>query len=200
MSHGVETVEELEPLLDKANVIAIGPGLGQSSWAQRLLKAVEELQKPIVVDADALNLLAKTPFRFSNSVLTPHPGEAARLLKIYTAEIQADRFAAVRALQVRFGGVCLLKGAGTLVADTNNQVGICTAGNPGMACGGMGDVLTGVIAGLLAQGFSTSEAAHLGVCLHGKAGDHALYGEERGLLASDLLPWLRYYVNPKLKS
>ncbi len=200
MSHGVETVEELEPLLDKANVIAIGPGLGQSSWAQGLLKAVEELQKPIVVDADALNLLAKTPFRFSNSVLTPHPGEAARLLKISTAEIQADRFAAVRALQVRFGGVCLLKGAGTLVADTNNQVGICTAGNPGMACGGMGDVLTGVIAGLLAQGFSTSEAAHLGVCLHGKAGDHALYGEERGLLASDLLPWLRYYVNPKLKS
>jgi len=199
MSHGVETAEELAPLLDNVDVIAIGPGLGQSIWARAMLEAVKNISKPVVVDADGLNLLAKAPFRFSNSVLTPHVGEAARLLEITTADIQADRFDAVRALQLRFGGVCILKGAGTLVADPNGSIGICTAGNPGMACGGMGDVLTGVIAGLLAQGFSTTEAAHLGVCLHGKAGDRAARDGERGLLPSDLFPWLRYYANPELK-
>jgi NAD(P)H-hydrate epimerase len=152
-----------------------------------------------VIDADALNLLARTPFRFVNSVITPHVGEAARLLESTTDVIQADRFAAVRSLQLRFGGVCILKGAGTLIADDYGQVNVCTAGNPGMACGGMGDVLTGVIAGLLAQGFSSIEAANLGVCLHGKAGDRAAQEGERGLLPSDLLPWLRYYANPELE-
>jgi ADP-dependent NAD(P)H-hydrate dehydratase / NAD(P)H-hydrate epimerase len=200
MSHGIETAEELEPLLNKANVIAIGPGLGQSIWARAMLEAVKNIQKPIVVDADALNLLAKTPFRLAESILTPHPGEAARLLDSSTTEIQADRIAAVRALQLRFGNVCILKGAGTVIADENDEVGVCTAGNPGMACGGMGDVLTGVIAGLLAQGLSTIEAANVGVCLHGKAGDSAAVEGERGLLPSDLLPWLRHYANPELKT
>ncbi len=196
MSHGVDTAEQLGPLLNKANVIVIGPGLGQSIWARAMLEAIKKLQKPVVVDADALNLLAKLPFRLPNSVLTPHPGEAARLLEMSTAEIQADRFAAVRALQLRFGGVCVLKGAGSLVASSDGQVGVCIAGNPGMACGGMGDLLTGVIAGLLAQGFSSTEAANLGVCLHGRAGDRAAReGGERGLLPSDLLPWLRHYAN-----
>lgn len=201
MSHGIETAEQLSPLLDKVDVIAIGPGLGQSIWARAMLEAVKNVQKPIVVDADALNLLAKVPFRFPNSVLTPHVGEAARLLELSTAEIQADRFAAVQTLQLRFGGVCVLKGAGTLITEPNGQIALCTAGNPGMACGGMGDVLTGVIAGLLAQGFPTFDAANLGVCLHGKAGDRAaLEGGERGLLPSDLWPWLRYYANPELES
>lgn len=199
MSHGVETAEELLPLLETADVIAIGPGLGQSLWARAMLEAVKDTQKPVVIDADALNLLARTPFRFINSVITPHVGEAARLLETTTDVIQADRFAAVRSLQLRFGGVCILKGAGTLIADDNGQVNVCTAGNPGMACGGMGDVLTGVIAGLLAQGFSTIESANLGVCLHGKAGDRAAQEGERGLLPSDLLPWLRYYANPELE-
>ncbi len=200
MNHGIETAEQLEPLLNKANVIAIGPGLGQSIWARAMLEAIKNLQKPVVVDADALNLLAKTPFRFFSSVLTPHPGEAARLLESSSTEIQADRVAAVRALQLRFGNVCILKGAGTLVTEPNGQVGVCTAGNPGMACGGMGDVLTGVIAGLLAQGLSTTEAANVGVCLHGRAGDRAARDGERGLLPSDLLPWLRHYANPELKA
>jgi NAD(P)H-hydrate epimerase len=165
-----------------------------------MLEAVKELKKPVVVDADALNLLAKIPFRFTNSILTPHPGEAARLLDVPSAEdVQADRFAAVSALQRRFGGVCVLKGAGTLVADSNGSVGVCTAGNPGMACGGMGDLLTGTIAGLLAQGYSPNLAASIGVCLHGKAGDRSARDDgERGLLPSDLLPWLRHYANPKL--
>ena len=200
MSHGVETAEELTPLLNNADVIAIGPGLGQSLWARAMLEAVKNIPKPIVVDADALNLLTKAPFRFPNSVLTPHVGEAARLLETTTTDIQADRFDAARILQLRFGGVCVLKGAGTLVVDPNGAIGVCTTGNPGMACGGMGDVLTGVIAGLLAQGFSTTEAAHLGVCLHGKAGDKAAQDGERGLLPSDLFPWLRHYANPELKS
>ncbi len=196
MCYGVETAEQLKPLLDKVSVVAIGPGLGQSSWAVAMFEAIKALEKPLVVDADALNLLAKTPFRFENSILTPHPGEAARLLKLSTPEIQMDRFAAICAMQRRFGGVCVLKGAGTLVAAANEQIYVCTNGNPGMACGGMGDVLTGVIAGLLAQGFAPFDAATVGVCLHAKAGDHAALEGERGLLPSDLLPWLRRYANP----
>lgn len=197
MCHGVETAEELQPLLDKATVIAIGPGLGQSIWARAMLDAIKKFSKPIVLDADALNLLAQLPFKFVNGVLTPHPGEAGRLLGISTRQVQADRFAVAQTIQSRFGGVCVLKGAGSLIVDKNYDISICTAGNPGMACGGMGDVLTGVIAGLLAQNFSLGDAARLGTLLHGKAGDQAASeGGERGLMASDLLPWLRYYANP----
>ncbi len=195
MSHGVETAEQLQPLLEKANVIAIGPGLGQTSWATSLLEAIKETEKPVIVDADALNLLAKTPFRFTNSILTPHPREAARLLE--SSIIESNRFSTIRALQRRFGGVCLLKGAGTLVADSQESIGICNAGNPGMATAGMGDLLTGVIAGLIAQGLTPIEATNLGVCLHAKAGDKAAAQEgERGLIPSDLIPWLRHYANP----
>jgi NAD(P)H-hydrate epimerase len=197
MSHGVETAEELNPLIDKANVIAIGPGLGQTPWATTLLAAIKETEKPVIVDADGLNLLSKHNFYFKNSILTPHIGEAARLLESSTIQAQADRFATVRALQRRFGGVCLLKGAGTLVAESEEKIGICNAGNPGMATGGMGDLLTGVIAGLVAQGLTPIEATNLGVCLHAKAGDKAAAQEgERGLLPSDLIPWLRHYANP----
>lgn len=198
MSHGIETPEELSTLLHRVDVIAIGPGLGQSVWARAMLDTVKYSQKPVVVDADGLNLLAQMPYRITYSILTPHPGEAARLLETSIHEIQADRFAAAQALQLRFGGVCVLKGAGTLIADAKGYIGVCTAGNPGMASGGMGDVLTGTIASLLAQGFSTAEAAHLGCCLHGMAGDYAAQAGERGLAASDLLPWLRYFANPEL--
>jgi len=198
MSHGAETTEELAYLLEQATVVAIGPGLGQSIWARSMLEAVKAFSKPLVIDADALNLLARMPFRFPNGILTPHPGEAARLLETTTSEIQADRFAAVHALQLRFGGVCILKGAGTLIANDTGHISVCMAGNPGMATGGMGDVLTGIIAGLLAQGFALLDAAKLGVCLHGKAGDQAALEGERGLLPSDLFRWLRYYVNPEL--
>lgn len=198
MSHGVETTEALMPLVDQADVIAIGPGLGQSIWARALLDAVKDLQKPVVADADALNLMAQTPFRFPESVITPHPGEAARLLEMSTAYIQSDRFAAVKSLQLRFGGVCVLKGAGTLIADEDGKISVCTDGNPGMATGGMGDVLTGVIVSLLAQGFTINEAARIGTCLHAHAADKAAESGERGLLATDLFSWLRYYANPEL--
>jgi NAD(P)H-hydrate epimerase len=194
MCHGVTGGADLLSLIKLATVIAIGPGLGRSDWAAGLLSAVLDARVPLVVDADALNLLAQDPVRRENWVLTPHPGEAARLLGCTTQAVQADRYAAVRALESRYGGVCVLKGAGTLVADSVATY-VCPAGNPGMASGGMGDVLTGVIAGLLAQGLDLGMAARLGVCVHAEAADQAAAQGERGLLAGDLMPWLRHLVN-----
>ncbi len=196
LCYGVETAAQLAPLLARANIVAIGPGLGQNKWARELLGRVLDTQLPLVVDADALNLLAREPLRRDHWILTPHPGEAARLLQCCTAEIEADRYRAVRELAARYGGVVVLKGAGTLIARQGAPVMVCAAGNPGMASGGMGDVLTGVIAGLLAQGLPWYEAAYTGVLAHGLAGDAAARDGERGLLAGDLLECLRRIVNP----
>ncbi|MBP8159148.1 MAG: bifunctional hydroxymethylpyrimidine kinase/phosphomethylpyrimidine kinase, partial [Aeromonas sp.] len=142
-----------------------------------------------------LNWLALCPRHQDNWVLTPHPGEAARLLGCSIADIAADRFAAVRRLQQRFGGVVLLKGAGSLI-DDGKQIALCDEGNPGMASGGMGDLLSGIIAALLAQGWSAVEATRLGAVIHGEAADLAAADGERGMLASDLLPFIRRLVNP----
>ena len=151
---------------------------------------------PLVVDADGLNLLAGAPRVCDRWILTPHPGEAARLLDRPVAEVQADRHAAVRELATRYGGVAVLKGAGTLVSD-GETVAVVDRGNPGMGSGGMGDLLTGTVAALLAQGLAAPAAALLGAWLHAEAGDRAAAeGGERGLLASDLLPWLRRLANP----
>ncbi|HRF43685.1 MAG TPA: NAD(P)H-hydrate dehydratase, partial [Candidatus Competibacteraceae bacterium] len=200
MFQGVETPEELEPLLNRATVIAIGPGLGRTDWGRTMLQAALASDKPLVVDADGLNLLAVEPVFRENWILTPHPGEAARLLKMTPNEVEADRITAVEDLALRYGGVAVLKGAGSLIASKEEgRVALCTAGNPGMASGGMGDVLTGVIAALLAQGLPPFAAAKAGVYLHGLAGDQAAQtGGERGLLATDLLPFLHAGVNPKL--
>jgi NAD(P)H-hydrate epimerase len=151
---------------------------------------------PLVVDADALNLLAAMPEARHDWVLTPHPGEAARLLGQDTAALQADRFAALRALQQRFGGSVVLKGAGSLVLGPSGTVALCPYGNPGMASGGMGDVLAGVIGALRAQQLPPEEAAWAGVLVHALAGDAAAAAGERGLLASDLFDFLRAGVNP----
>ncbi len=205
MCHGIDmsekhateqdSTEQLRVLLDKANVIVVGPGLGQSDWAKKLFDAVLSTQKPLVIDADGLNLLAQFPKVNANWILTPHPGEAARLLKSTTQDIQADRFASVRAIQRQYGGIAVLKGAGTLIAS-EVSIAVSTTGNPGMATGGMGDVLSGVIAGLLAQGFPLDEAAQQGVYLHGLAADLAVAeAGERGLLAGDLFPYIRRLVN-----
>ncbi len=200
MAHGVISGQEVEPLLASASVVVVGPGLGQGAWGEQLLQKVAELTVPLVVDADALNILAagrvvKTRQR-DNWILTPHPGEAARLLGCSAAEVQQDRFAAVTELQRRYGGAVILKGAGTLVADgDHDQVGLCPYGNPGMATGGMGDVLSGVLGALLAQGFSPAKAARLGVCLHAVAGDLAAMDGQRGMMATDLLPHLRALIN-----
>lgn len=196
MVHAVATGAQLLPLLKRANCIAMGPGLGQSEWSAQLFATIMETRLPLVMDADALNLLAADPVRRDNWILTPHPGEAARMLACKSAAIQADRYTAARNLQNRFGGVIVLKGSGTLIVDATQVLAVCDGGNPGMASGGMGDVLTGVIAGLVAQGYGLPEAARLGVCVHAAAGDAAAGEGERGLLAGDLMPWLRRLVNP----
>lgn len=195
MSHAAETVDQLETLLDKASLVVIGPGLGQSQWAQTLYARVMASKKHCVADADALNLLACHPDVMAHRIITPHPGEAARLLGISTADIAEDRFAAVEILQSRFGGVALLKGAGTLIKGADD-VFISTTGNPGMASGGMGDVLAGMIGALWGQGLSAETAVQLAVYTHGEAADAAAsVAGERGLLASDLLPHVRRLLN-----
>ena len=196
MAHAVNGPQALEPLLARAGTLAVGPGLGQGAWGHALWLTALDSDKPLVIDADGLNLLAREPRRFHQPVvLTPHPGEAARLLDSSVATIEADRFAAVRALAQRFNAVVVLKGAGTLIADPNGRLDVCPWGNPGMASGGMGDLLTGIIAALLAQGCRPHDAAALGVGLHARAGDAAAAAGERGLLASDLLLPLRGLLN-----
>lgn len=194
MCHGIDNYEQLEPLLHKATVIAIGPGLGQSEWSRFLFEKTLESDKPMVIDADGLNLLSQEKVTNKNWVLTPHPGEAARMLYCTTPEVQKDRFAAVSAIHQQYGGVSVLKGAGTLICD-GREIQVSTTGNPGMASGGFGDVLTGLIAALIAQGLSIEDAAKTSVYLHGEAADLAAQEGERGLLASDLMPYIRKLVN-----
>ena len=200
MCRGVDAAADLQPLLERATVVAVGPGLGRSDWARTLLERVLESDLPLVVDADALNLLAGTGRKRDSWVLTPHPGEAGRLLGVATAEIQRDRFAAVHRLGQVYGGTAVLKGAGTLVqGGSGKPPAVCSDGNPGMASGGMGDLLSGLIAGCIAQGLAPEEAACMAVSLHGAAGDAAAgAGGERGMLASDLLPWFRTLLNPEV--
>jgi hydroxyethylthiazole kinase-like uncharacterized protein yjeF len=196
MCHGVETTAEVEPLLARATVLAIGPGLGKTFWAKDLWNATIQSPLPKVVDADALNLLAENPQTSNHWILTPHVGEAARLLNTSSKSIQADRIQSIVQLQKSYQGVVVLKGSGTLIYD-GTDLSICEAGNPGMASGGMGDCLTGIIVGLLAQHFSLTDAAKIGVYLHAHAGDMAAQQlGERGLLATDLIPYLQMLVNP----
>jgi NAD(P)H-hydrate epimerase len=165
-----------------------------------LLDLAVESRKPFLLDADSLNLLAATPGALpSDTILTPHPGEAARLLATTTAEVQADRFDAARRLADRFNCVVVLKGAGTIVAAPGEIPRVIAAGNPGMAVGGMGDVLTGVIAALRAQGLVAFDAASCGALLHAAAGDAAADGGQRGLLPSDLFAPLRRLANPTVR-
>ena len=194
---GIEAAVELEPLLAGADVVAVGPGLGQSDWARALFAATLAAECPLIVDADALNLLASMPRRRDRWVLTPHPGEAARLLGVSPAAIQADRLAAARELASRFGGVVVLKGANSLVVRDGAIPWVCDRGNPGMATAGMGDVLTGAIAALVAQCGELELGTAAAVLAHATAGDRAAaQGGERGLLASDLLAELRACLNP----
>lgn len=195
MCHAVAEPGKLIPLLNKASVVVIGPGLGQSSWAQNLFSAAIETDKPMVVDADGLNLLSQSRHKKNNFILTPHPGEAARLLHISVPDVQHDRYQTVQTIQQKYNGICLLKGAGSLIADAKT-IYVNTTGNPGMASGGMGDVLAGIIAGLIAQGMPDKIAVSAAAYIHGKAADLASKAQgERGLLASDLMPLLQKLVN-----
>ncbi|TDJ20822.1 MAG: NAD(P)H-hydrate dehydratase [Gammaproteobacteria bacterium] len=195
MAHSIENSIEIKPLLGKASVVAIGPGLGQSTWGSSLFSKVLEGKLPLVVDADALNILAREPVSSDRWILTPHPGEAARLLNCEPRDIQSDRVSAASEIQKKYGGIVVLKGSGSIIADDEGNISICSEGNPGMASGGMGDVLTGIIAGLSAQGLEKGDAARLGVCIHAAAADNAAVDGERGLLASDLMPWIRRLVS-----
>lgn len=194
MVHALQANGLAEILIGKT-VVGLGPGLGTAAWSQGIWSGVIKTELPLVVDADALNLLAQASQQRDNWILTPHPAEAARLLACTTQTIEQDRFAAIRALQKKYGGVIVLKGAGTLVADAE-QIYVCLAGNPGMATAGMGDVLTGIIVSLLGQGLTLSQAACTGVLIHALAGDQAAQQGERGLVASDVIHLLHTWVNP----
>lgn len=196
MSVGVQESDDLIPLIHKASVIIIGPGLGQDEWARKFLSTVFSTSLPLIVDADALNLLAQ--FRTFNHhwILTPHPGEASRLLNLDIKTIQENRSKTVSLIQQQYGGVTLLKGAGTLIKDQDNTPIMCQAGNPGMSTGGMGDVLSGIIGGLVAQHLSLFNAATLGVHLHAYAADQlAKTRGERGMLPQELPMLVRSLMN-----
>jgi len=196
MSHGIADAGALGPLLERATAVAFGPGLGTSDWSRQLFAAVSELELPCVWDADALNLLAENPAKNERRIITPHPGEAGRLIGEDTVAVQGDRRGALIALQEKYGGVAVLKGANTLVSSKKKIPWLCTAGNPGMASPGMGDVLTGIIAALLAQQLGKEASAVVGVELHARAGDRAARAGERGTIASDLVAELRHVANP----
>ena len=193
----------LPPLARPACLVA-GPGLGQSAASRAALMVVLDLDQPLLLDADALNLIAADPVlhkqvraRTAATVLTPHPGEAGRLLGLSTTKVQSNRPGSVSRLSDIFHAVVVLKGAGTLVKAPAGEIWRNTSGNPGMAAPGMGDVLAGIIAALIAQGMTVEAAAIYGVWLHGAAADMAV--EEglgpRGLSASELLPRVRRLIN-----
>lgn len=191
--------ERLDQALEWADVIAVGPGLGQRDWAQKALKKIAASEKPMLWDADALNLLAIKQDNRQNRIITPHPGEAARLLGVKTSDIESDRLHAAQALAKRYGGVVVLKGAGTVIASAAGDVAIADVGNAGMASGGMGDVLSGIIAALLGQKLTLLEAACAGCVAHGATADAvARQRGTRGMLATDLFELLWQFVNPEM--
>lgn len=195
------TAQAVDDVLEWADVIVIGPGLGQGDWGKKALQKVESSQKPMLWDADALNLLAFTPDKRQNRIMTPHPGEAARLLNVKTSEIESDRLHSARALVKRYGGVVVLKGAGTIIASESGELAFADVGNAGMASGGMGDVLSGIIGSLLGQGLSLYDAACAGSVAHGAAAEHVSTRiGTRGMLATDLFSDLYLFVNPEMST
>ncbi|MCU1750720.1 NAD(P)H-hydrate dehydratase [Pseudomonas sp. 6D_7.1_Bac1] len=188
---GIHSANQLMGLLEQARVVVVGPGLGQGAWGRSLLSAAANAPLPQVWDADALNLLSQGDVRLpKDCVITPHPGEAARLLGISTAEVQADRPAAAHALSKKYTATVILKGAGSLVASPDGRLALCHQGHPAMATAGLGDVLAGLVGALLAQGLNAFDAACLAVWLHANAGERE--GKSgRGLAASDLIPTIR---------
>jgi len=199
MSHGIEDMKQLNPLMDAADVIVLGPGLGQLDWSTDIFYHIINTHKPLVLDADALNILVNNPQKKANWVLTPHPGEAARLLGCSTNEIQSNRYMAVKKIQEKYDGICVLKGAGSLIS-CDDKISACPLGNPGMASAGMGDVLSGVLGSCIAQAIHNKidiiEAVLFAVSLHAAAGDAcALVDGEKGLLASDLFPYIKKLIN-----
>jgi ADP-dependent NAD(P)H-hydrate dehydratase / NAD(P)H-hydrate epimerase len=204
-SLAIDAVDPALTLLKRCNSAAIGPGIGQDSGAVRFVRSIlPKLEVPFVIDADGLNAVAKTTDLFTQlkapAVITPHPGEMARLMGTSSAAVQSDRLKVAAEAAAKFGVVVVLKGAGTVIASPDGQAFINPTGSAGMASGGMGDVLTGAIGGFLAQGLSPLDAAICGVYLHGLAGQLAAADiGDAGLLASDLLPRLPLAIREVLE-
>ena len=179
-------------LLSRATAVVLGPGLGRNPWGERLFRMALEAAKPMLIDADGLHWLADLGARpKAAAVITPHAAEAAHLLGLSSAEVQANRPEAALKLAEAVDGVAVLKGAGTVCAEPGRLLGICGHGNPGMATAGMGDALSGLIGSFLAQGFGAAQAATLGTCLHSCAADLAAERlGQRSLLTADLFPAL----------
>lgn len=197
MSIGINDINKIKILIEKASVILIGPGLGQDNWSQEIFSYVLNLQKPLIIDADAINLLAKMNNNYinNNCILTPHPKEASRLLNISTNEIENNRFESVEKLFEKYKANIVLKGAGTIVFGEDKKYYITHSGNYGMATAGMGDVLSGVIAGCVARGVSLLESSKIGVCVHALASDFESAKGKKGMMATDLLLWIRKLLN-----
>lgn len=195
-------IDSLPELFNWADNVIIGPGLGRDIWAQNLLSSLLSMQqkqaKPLILDADALTLLSDMsppPNLLKNSIITPHAGEAARLLDIGAEDIDKNRYKSAAALAEKFGTLVVLKGAGTIVRSSLSTW-VCEDGNPGMATAGMGDLLCGVIGALVANGLPIEQAVKSAVCIHSRAAD--IVASEcgpKGLLASDLFEPLRRLVN-----
>lgn len=199
MVYGLDEAKIPKDLLERATVIVVGPGLGDDDWARSCFNQTMKANKVTVIDASALHLLAESDHQQStHHVLTPHPGEAGILLDVPTTEIQSDRLSAIRKLQKQYGGTCVLKGVGTLISD-GNGIRVCQYGNPGMATAGMGDVLSGIIAAMLAQGMSQNQASQYGVLLHALAGDEAAkrYGEV-SMIARDVIAMIPHCIQQTL--
>ena len=200
MACGVISGQQLEPLLEKPSVLVVGPGLGRSPWSEQLLQKAVATGLPMVLDADALNILADGRVvrqdKAQQWVLTPHVGEAARLLGVSVGDIQADRFSAVAKIKEKYNAVVLLKGPGTLISSEDSMFKLCPYGNPAMATAGMGDILSGLIGGLMAQGIEKQQATELGCCLHSAAADELVSASGYlGVTASDILPWIKKLLN-----
>lgn len=207
MVHGVQDEIHLNSLIEKATVIVIGPGMGQSHWSNMLFKAISRYQDKIkIIDADALNLLVKSNIQLPNCVLTPHSGEAARLLQCTNYEIESNRFESVNKIAKKYSATVVLKGPGTLVCQ-DEIININKSGTPSMASAGMGDVLSGIIGALIAQKVKKRnfeklvmdkqtifDMTCLSVFIHGKAAQYAEKDGVNGLLASDLFPYIRHLV------
>jgi NAD(P)H-hydrate epimerase len=198
---GVEVPRDLDGFIDLAEVLVVGPGLGQTPWAKGLWRRALDAAQPCVVDADGLNWLARFPSVRKDWILTPHTGEAARLLGLASDIVSLDRLGSVRTLARRFHATAILKGACSLVSQVDDSQGVsiavCDRGNPGMATAGSGDVLAGVIGALLGQIGDVAVAARAGVLLHAIAGDDAAADGERGMLAGDMLAHVRRRANPR---
>jgi NAD(P)H-hydrate epimerase len=188
-----EALPRIQALLEGKQALALGPGLSEhKETIQVVLELIKSSPCPIVLDADAVNGLAGHLEVLTRAgapvILTPHPGEMGRLLERSAAEIQNERLAVVQSFSETYGVTLVLKGARTLICSSGGRLAINSSGNPGLASGGTGDVLTGLIAGFLAQGLSPFDAACLGVYCHGKAADRlAIRWGDRGMLATDLL-------------